>query len=119
MSEPASQIHVRDEQGVTCVQLLERRIVDDSSIRLLGKRLLELAQASPRPLLVIDFGGVEHLSSAALGVLISVHNAVKERGGQLRLCGIARSIFEVFRITKLDRMFQTCQTVEQAVQGLA
>jgi anti-anti-sigma regulatory factor len=44
---------------------------------------------------------------------------VKARNGQLRLCNIAKPIFEIFKITKLDKLFQTLGTEEQAVKSLA
>jgi len=37
----------------------------------------------------------------------------------LRLCNIAKPIFEIFKITKLDKLFQTFGTEEQAVKSLA
>jgi two-component system sensor histidine kinase CreC len=43
----------------------------------------------------------------------------KARNGQLRLCNIAKPIFEIFKITKLDKLFQTLGTEEQAVKSLA
>lgn len=119
MSAPKSQIRVREEGDVSCVEFVERSIIDEGVIRQIGEELLKLVDGAAKPAVVIDFTGVQHLSSAALGVLINVHNRVKARGGHLRLCGIPRGIFEVFRITKLDRIFQTCDTVTQALQGMA
>jgi anti-sigma B factor antagonist len=119
MSFAKSQIRVRDENGVSCVEFVERSIIDEAVIRQIGDELLGLVDGAEKPAVVIDFSGVQHLSSAALGVLINVHNRAKSRNGQVRLCGIPKNIFEVFRITKLDRIFHTCDTVAQALQGLA
>lgn len=119
MSDAASQIRVRHEGGVACVQFAQRSIIEEAVIHQIGQELLKLVDAGQTPKVVLDFTGVEHLSSAALGVLISVNTRVKTRGGQLRLCSISKTIFEVFRITKLDRIFQTCDTAEQALQSLA
>ena len=52
-------------------------------------------------------------------MLINVHNRAKSRNGQVRLCGIPKNIFEVFRITKLDRLFRVHDTAEQALKSLA
>ena len=118
MSAIKSQIRVRDEGGVHCVAFVERSIIDEAVIRQIGEELLKLVDGAATPTLVIDFTDVQHLSSAALGVLINVHNRVKARSGQLRLCGIPKGIFEVFRITKLDRLFQTSDTVAQALESI-
>jgi len=60
-------------------------------------------------ILLIDFNQVEHLSSAALGTLITINNKIRTKDGQLRLCNIDPQIFEVFVITKLDKLFQIHQ----------
>jgi anti-anti-sigma regulatory factor len=44
---------------------------------------------------------------------------VKSRSGQLRLCAISKPIFEVFRITRLDKLFQVHASAELAKQSLA
>jgi anti-sigma B factor antagonist len=114
-----SRIRTSREGDATKVGFTERSIIDEMVIHQIGQEILKLADAEPAPKLVLDFTGVQHLSSAALGVLISVHNRVKSRQGQLRLCSIAKPIFEVFRITKLDKLFQVHETPEQALKSLA
>jgi anti-sigma B factor antagonist len=114
-----SRIRTSREGDVTKVAFTERSIIDEVVIHQIGQEILKLADAEAAPKMVLDFTGVQHLSSAALGVLISVHNRVKTRQGQLRLCAISKPIFEVFRITKLDRLFQVHDTLEQALASLA
>jgi anti-sigma B factor antagonist len=104
---------------VTCVTFTEGRITDEMVIHQIGQEVLKLVDADAQPRVLLDFSGVEHLSSAALGVLISVNNRVKSRSGQLRLCSISTPIFEIFRITRLDTLFQIHPTAEQARQSLA
>jgi len=115
----ASPIRTSREGVVVRVSFTERKIIDEVVIHQIGQEILKLVDSEAAPKVVLDFAGVEHLSSAALGVLISVHNRVKGRSGQLRLCAIAKPIFEVFRITKLDKLFQVHDTSEQAVKSLA
>jgi anti-sigma B factor antagonist len=69
--------------------------------------------------MLICFKGVEHLSSAALGTLINVNNKVKQKEGQLRLSDINPQIYEVFQITKLNRIFQIHDTAEKAIASFA
>ncbi len=49
---------------------------------------------------------MEYLSSAALGKLITMEKKVKAAKGKLRLCCIRPEIYEVFAITKLNRLFK-------------
>jgi len=119
MTQTKPQIRVRDEGGVRCVSFVDRSIIDEAVIQQIGRELMAQVEGMSKPRMVIDFEGVQLLSSAALGVLIGVNKRVAERGGALRLCGIPKTIFEVFRITKLDRLFKTDDTLTQALQGLA
>ncbi|MFM7808644.1 MAG: STAS domain-containing protein [Planctomycetota bacterium] len=114
-----SPIRTSREGAVVRVSFTERKIIDEVVIHQIGQEILKLVDAEATPKVVLDFAGVEHLSSAALGVLISVHNRVKSRSGQLRLCANAKPIFEVFRITKLDKLFQVHETADAAAQSLA
>lgn len=69
--------------------------------------------------LVISFVNVEHLSSAALGTLITINNKVRQRAGQLRLCDIDPQIYEVFTITRLNKLFQIHPTAADAMKSFA
>jgi anti-sigma B factor antagonist len=65
--------------------------------------------------MLLDFTNVEYLSSAALGKLITLHKRVREKKGQLRFCAIKPKIYDVFRITKLDKIFEIYENQEKAL----
>ena len=88
------------------VEFTEKHIIDEVAIRQIGNELTRLVDASPRPRLVVSFTGVEHLSSAALGTLLTVMNRVRAKDGQLRLCDIAPQILQIFEITKLNKVLR-------------
>ena len=67
------------------------------------------------PKVLISFQNVDHLSSAALGTLITINNKIKGKDGQLRLAEIDPQIYEVFVITKLNKLFQIFDSSEQAM----
>jgi anti-sigma B factor antagonist len=71
--------------------------------------------AKDRPKILLDFKNVDHLSSAALGMLINVNNKVKQQNGQLRLAGIKPQILEVFEITRLNKLFKILPTRADAL----
>ncbi len=114
MSGPASRIRVRNADSVTEVEFLDRNILDEAYIHAIGDEIASIIEASPSPRLLLSFKGVEHLSSAALGTLITINNRIRSRSGQLRLAEIDPQILEVFVITKLNRIFQIHETCEDA-----
>ncbi len=54
---------------------------------------------------LLHFGRVVFLSSSALGMLIRVNKKCKEFKIALKLCNISPEIFEVFKITSLNKVF--------------
>jgi len=47
--------------------------------------------------------------------LINTNNRVKSRNGQLRLANIKPQIFEVFEITKLNKLFKILSSRTEAL----
>ncbi|NOS99177.1 MAG: STAS domain-containing protein [Phycisphaerales bacterium] len=118
MPAAESHINVTKRDGVDVVEFVDRKILDELSISELGDQLRTVADATPAVRLILDFARVEHLSSAALGMLITLDKLVKERNGKLRLCNINPQIFEVFKITRLNKMFEIRKSVDDAMIGL-
>ncbi len=110
----SSRLMVQQQDEVTIVDFLDRSILDEGSIQQIGDEVQELINRAAVPKLLINFENVDHLSSAALGMLITINNRVRAKDGQLKLANISGQIFEVFSITKLDKLFQIHETVEQA-----
>jgi anti-sigma B factor antagonist len=103
----ADNRHVRlSEVGdVTVVQFVDRKILDERNIQELGQELFDLVEQDKRTKLVLNFAAVEFLSSAALGKLITLLKKCKTNGSVLRFSNIRPEIYEVFAITKLNRLF--------------
>lgn len=54
---------------------------------------------------VVDFGELEYISSAGLGMLLGVQKRLMETGGKLKLVNMNRHIREIFRMAGFDRIF--------------
>lgn len=106
MAGQESRLVIEQNGEVTRVDFLDRNILEEASIQQIGDEVGALIEANPSPKILLNFVNVEHLSSAALGTLITINNAVKKQGGQLRLANIDPQIYEVFVITKLNKLFQ-------------
>ena len=106
MANRESRLLVRVEGDITVVGFVDRNILEEASIQQIGEEISKMIEQSAAPKILINFENVEHLSSAALGTLITVNNKVRQKGGQLRLACIDPQIYEVFIITKLNKLFQ-------------
>jgi anti-sigma B factor antagonist len=118
MAQTDARLRVRKEGGVVHVEFVDRNILDEANIQQIGEEIGALIDAEPQPKIVISFSNVDHLSSAALGALITIHNRMKAKQGQLRLANIDPQIHEVFMITKLNKLFEIHETTDQAVASL-
>ncbi|MFM9995939.1 MAG: STAS domain-containing protein [Phycisphaerales bacterium] len=119
MAAEGSRLRIRTSAGVTRVEFVDRNILDEANIQAIGEEIAALVEAEPKPRILISFNNVDHLSSAALGTLITINNKVKARGGQLRLADIDPQIYEVFVITKLNKLFDIHETGEAALKSFA
>jgi anti-sigma B factor antagonist len=90
---------------VTVVRFRDHKIVDDMSIHQLGQEMFQLVEVDSRDKLLLNFSSVDFLSSAVLGKLITLDKKMKAHGGSLKLSNIRPEIYEVFAITKLNRLF--------------
>ena len=113
--EKKRRVLVEPKDDVSVVQFMERKILDELSIKEIGEELFELVDVHSKHRLLLNFQQVEFLSSAALGKLITLNKKVRAVRGELRLCCIHPDIAEVFRITKLDKLFDLCETEEEAL----
>jgi anti-sigma B factor antagonist len=66
--------------------------------------------------LVVDFGAVSFCDAAGLGALVAVGNRLREKGGTLCLAGVRPAQRRILRITRLDALFPTYDTVDEAFQ---
>jgi len=115
MPDATQRVNVTDHKDVKVVDFVESKILDEANIAEIGQQLTALVEARDRPKVLLDFGKVDHLSSAALGMLINVNNRVKTQNGQLRLANIKPQIIEVFEITKLNKLFKILPTRQDAL----
>ena len=109
-----SRLRVNKADGVVRVEFVDRNILDEGNIQQIGDEINRIVDEEAAPKLLISFANVDHLSSAALGTLITVHNKVKSKGGQLRLAEIDPQIYEVFAITKLNKLFDIHEDTDKA-----
>ncbi|HEY2826035.1 MAG TPA: STAS domain-containing protein [Pirellulales bacterium] len=99
------RIDVTEKGEVTVVRFVDRKILDEANIQELGVEMFKLVEQEKRKNLLLNFFNVEFLSSAALGKLITLDKKVKANGGRLKLSNIRPEIYEVFAITKLNKLF--------------
>lgn len=108
---------------------LDKRVIGDIHVITPHKNLLggdetrELSTtiqdivATSAPKIVIDLGKVSFLNSTGLGALVAGHVSCNNRQGWFRVARTTKRIDNLFLITKLSFVFETFDTVEEALVG--
>jgi len=117
MGSATRRLDIEEIGDVTIAKFIDRKILDESNIQVIGNQMFGLVDEEARRKIILDFANVEYLSSAALGKLITMEKKVTAAKGKLRLCCIRPEIYEVFAITKLNRLFKIYEDQERALEG--
>ncbi len=114
MAERPARLKVNNVEGVSVIEFADRKILDEMCILEIQEELAKLVKSKTSGRLLLSFKNVEHLSSAALGMLITLKKQVEEGKGKLKLSDINPQIYEVFKITRLNKVFEIHPSVEKA-----
>ena len=77
MTSAASRIRVLEQEGVLRIEFVDRNILDEANIQQIGEEISQLVEMKLQPKVLISFDNVDHLSSAALGTLITINNKIR------------------------------------------
>ena len=116
-TSPNMTIEYVGEEIIVAV-LTDEKILEDMQIQALESSFMPLIEQNSPAKLVVDFSNVRFLTSSVLGLLIRISKKIYESEGMLRLCCIQPKIFEIFKITRLDKIFEIHPTREKALEGL-
>lgn len=119
MASIRPKISVEYGENATIVTLADEKILEEEDIRSVQESIMSVIEQVGRINLVLDFRNVQFLSSAVLGFLIRISKKIYEHDGQLRLCNISPKIHEIFKITRLTKIFDIHEDVESAIEGLS
>jgi anti-anti-sigma factor len=93
------------------------RFVDETAIEQCKREIMEVLDTTEEGNLLLHFGRVTFMSSAALGMLIRVSKRCKEYDITLKLCNISPDIRQVFKITSMDKILEIHEDAGQALES--
>jgi anti-sigma B factor antagonist len=118
MAEMKPRISIEYAENATIVTFTDERILEEIDIQVLQESIISIIDQAEKMNLILDFRNVRLLSSAVLGLLIRISKKIYEEGGELRLCNISPKIHEIFKITRLTKIFDIYPDVESATESL-
>ena len=93
------------KDDILTVRLLDERLVDPEQLKRVFDDLHALLGKSSEQQVVLDFSAVKFMASAMLGKLVALQKKCQEYKAKLKLCSVAPDILQVFKITKLHKVF--------------
>ena len=115
-----SSLKSQEIEDVLVVYFTDAKILDEARIQLIGKELMEMAaSASNSKKMVLNFQGVQFMSSAMIGKLVLLNKKCKATEINLKLCQISANVLEVFKITRLNKVFDIYPDEEKAVKSFS
>ena len=113
-----SALKSKEVDGVLIVGFANSKLLDEPVIQQVGNDLMTTAaNASDGQKILLTFHGVSFMSSAMLGRLVQFSKVCKQRGANLKVCSISPDIFEIFKLTKLNKVFDVKKDEKKALEA--
>ena len=106
---------IQHKQYVVVVSFNDTKIVDSQRIEEIGRELQAAVGQATHSKLLLNFKGVTFMSSAIITKLVLIHKLCKSKEVALKLCSISPNVMEVFKITKLNKLFDSVDDEQKAM----
>ena len=97
------------------VGFTDSKILDSQRIEQVGKELQESVAQAVHKKLLLNFRGVSFMSSAMITKLVMLNKTCKAQQIALKFCEVSPNVLEVFKITKLNKLFDIQESEEKAL----
>jgi len=111
------RIDANERRGVTVVSVLETRI--DATVSDEFKLAVATSVDRGTLLVVLDMTAVSFIDSTGLGALVGGFKGVSAKGGRLVVSGLQPGVASLFKLTRMDKVFEVRATTAEAIDLLA
>ena len=105
------KIDLQQSDGITTAIIEETRL--DASIAPEFKAAMEDIISSGNNQLIIDISQLSFMDSSSLGAMVSVLKKISATG-KMVVFGASGTVLELFRLTRMDRIFTLTNDIETA-----
>ena len=103
-----------EEKGDVLIVRVAGRL-DATTSPVLEKKLFALVD-NGKLKMVLNFGGIEYLSSAGMRLLLATTKKMSTVDGKVIVCGVATEVLDVIKMAGFDRILSILNTEEEAVK---
>lgn len=110
------QIQEKRVDNILIVKPLEKRIDASTATEFKGKIVDLINSGSTK--IVLDLANVDFIDSSGLGAIVSCLKTIGDNG-DLVISGIQETVMSLFRLTRMNRVFQIFSSEQEAIQALS
>ena len=88
----------------TLTRIAVRRMLDINTAPLLSEQIDKVLQGKPAKV-VVDLAGLDIIDSSGVAVLVKLYKGVRTAGGTLEVTGARDQPLAIFRLLRMDRVF--------------
>ena len=111
------KIKTTEKYGAVIIEL-KGNVMGGDDTKMFNEHIHKLIDEDKKNI-VIDLSGVKFMNSSGLGMLIGGLTTLKKADGVLKLASVTDKIESLLMITKLITIFDSYDTVDEAVQAFA
>ncbi|TWU34199.1 STAS domain-containing protein [Novipirellula artificiosorum] len=110
-----SAVTSQTNNEILVVGFTDSKILDSQRIEQVGRELQEMIPQAIHKKMLLVFRGVSFMSSAMITKLVMLNKGCKAQGVNLKFCEVSPNVMEVFKITKLNKLFDIQDNEEKAM----
>lgn len=110
------EISITKEKNVSIVSVKGR--LDAISSPEFSEKMVELMKNGEKAF-IIDFGGLDYISSAGLRSILAATKSLKEKNGHLAICALKDVVKEVFEVSGFSAIIPIRDSVDSALTEFA
>ena len=105
-------------QGDIAIINLKGKLMGGPETQAIHEKVKELVENGIKKV-VIDLGKVKWMNSSGLGALMGAMTTLRNAQGDLKLANVTDKVQSLFMITKLITIFETYNSVDEAVKSFS
>jgi anti-anti-sigma factor len=110
---------------ITVVEVTGRMTVDNiySLTKSIERTVLPFTGKNKNPVgksrcrVILDMKGVDIMDSSGIGTIAFLAKKCRALGGDLKIAAVSPGVKKVFELVKLDKVYQFCNSVDDAIKG--
>jgi anti-sigma B factor antagonist len=110
-----SRVMIQKMNKVVVVDFIDSAIMDMQQIQQISEELEDLVDLQNQKYILLDFTAVKFLSSQTLGMILKLNGKIVNKKGWLGICGLRKDLYKIFRLTRLDKLFNFYDNEQQAL----